>query len=107
VTPPTRPRAAQPHPGKAVRIVVPTVPGGSTDHVARMIAEKLRESFGQPVIVDNRPGGNRLPAPEAVARAAPDRDPLLVQSATHVVLPFVEPKLRSDPLKDFAAVGSL
>jgi tripartite-type tricarboxylate transporter receptor subunit TctC len=99
--------AQQPYPAKAVRIVVPTVPGGSTDHVARMVAEKLRESFGQPVIVDNRPGGNGIAGTEAVARAAPDGYTLLVQSGTHVVLPFVEPKLRYDPLKDFAPVASL
>lgn len=99
--------AQQPYPSKAVRIIVPVVPGGSTDNVARLVAEKLRESSGQPMIVDNRPGANGIVGTEAVARAAPDGYTLLVQSGTHVVLPFVEPKLRYDPLKDFAPVATL
>ena len=99
--------AQQPYPAKAVRIIVPVVPGGSTDNVARIVGEKLRESFGQPVIVDNRPGANGIVGTEAVARAAPDGYTLLVQSGTHVVLPFVEAKLRYDPLKDFAPVALL
>jgi tripartite-type tricarboxylate transporter receptor subunit TctC len=99
--------AQQPYPSKAVRIIVPVVPGGSTDNVARLVAEKLRESSGQPMIVDNRPGANGIVGTEAVARAAPDGYTLLVQSGTHVVLPFVQPKLRYDPLKDFAPVATL
>jgi tripartite-type tricarboxylate transporter receptor subunit TctC len=97
----------QPYPSKAIRVVVPLVPGGSTDNVARIVADKMRESFAQPVIVENRPGGNSSLGTEAVARAAPDGYTLLIQSGTHVVLPFVEHSLRYDPLKDFAPVASL
>jgi tripartite-type tricarboxylate transporter receptor subunit TctC len=99
--------AQQPYPSKPIRVVVPLVPGGSTDTVARMIADRMREGYAQPVIIENRSGGNSIPGTEAVAGAAPDGYTLLVQSGTHVVLPFVEPRLRYDPLKDFAPVASL
>jgi tripartite-type tricarboxylate transporter receptor subunit TctC len=99
--------AQQPYPSKRVRIIVPLVPGGSTDHIARMVSEKLRENLGQPVIVENRPGANSVIGSEILARAAPDGYTLLVNSGTHVILPFVEPKLPFDPIKDFAPVATL
>lgn len=99
--------AQQPYPSKLIRIIVPLIPGGSTNNLARLFAEKLKESLGQPVIVENRPGGNTIIGTEAVARSAPDGYTLLVQSGTHVIIPFVEPKLPYDPLKDFAPVATL
>ena len=99
--------AQQPYPSKMIRIIVPLVPGGSTDNIARLLGEKLKESLGQPVIVENRPGGNSILGSELVARAAPDGYTLLVNSGTHVILPFVEPKLPFDPIKDFAPVATL
>src|SRR5689334_20706899 len=77
--------AAQPaYPGKPIRIIVPLVPGGGTNNVARLIAERMKESFGQSAVVENRPGGNSVIGSEAVARAAPDGYTLLVNSTTHV-----------------------
>ncbi len=99
--------AQQPYPNKPIRIIVPLVPGGSTNNIARLVGEKLRESLGQPVIIENRPGANSIVGTEAVARAAPDGYTVLVQSATHTIIPFVEPALPYDPIKDFAAVASL
>jgi tripartite-type tricarboxylate transporter receptor subunit TctC len=99
--------AQQPFPNKTIRIIVPLVPGGSTNNLARIISEKLRDGLGQPVIVENRPGGNSVVGSEAVARAAPDGYTLLVNSSTHTIIPFVEPKLPYDTLKDFAAVAAL
>ena len=90
-----------------IRIIVPLVPGGSTNNIARMVGEKLKENMGQPVIVENRPGGNSVIGSEAVVRAAPDGHTLLVNSGTHVILPFVEPKPAFDPIKDFAPVATL
>ena len=99
--------AQQPYPSKMIRIIVPLVPGGSTNNIARMVGEKLKENMGQPVIVENRPGGNSVIGSEAVVRAAPDGHTLLVNSGTHVILPFVEPKPAFDPIKDFAPVATL
>ncbi len=99
--------AQQPYPSKVIRIIVPLVPGGSTNNITRMVADKLKENVGQPVIVENRPGGNSILGSELVARAAPDGYTLLVNSGTHVILPLVEPKLPFDPIKDFAPVATL
>ncbi len=99
--------AQQAYPAKAIRIIVPLVPGGSTNNIARLVGEKLRENFGQPVIIENRPGANSMVGTEFVARSAPDGYTLLAQSGTHVILPFVDPKLTFDPLKNFAPVATL
>lgn len=98
---------AQSWPAKPIRIIVPLVPGGSTNNIARTLSEKLKEALGQPLIVENKPGADSMTGTEFVARAAPDGYTLLVQSGTHVILPFVEPKLPYDPLRDFAPVGTL
>jgi tripartite-type tricarboxylate transporter receptor subunit TctC len=99
--------AQQTYPSKPIRIIVPLVPGGSTNNISRFIADKMKETLGQLVVVENRPGGNSVIGSEAVARAAPDGYTLLVNSGTHVILPFVEPKLPFDVLKDFAPVATL
>jgi tripartite-type tricarboxylate transporter receptor subunit TctC len=99
--------SAQAYPAKPIHIIVPLTPGGSTNNIARLLADKLKESWGQPVIVENRPGGNTIIGTEAVARAAPDGYTLLVASNTHVIIPLLVPKLPFDTLKDFAPVGTL
>ena len=99
--------AQQAYPSKPIRIIVPLVPGGGTNNVARLIAERMKESIGQPAVVENRPGANSVIGSDAVARAAPDGYTLLVNSTTHVILPFVEAKLPFDTLQDFAPVATL
>lgn len=95
---------AQSYPAKNVSIVVPWAPGGTTDIVARLVAEQIRQALGTTVIVDNKPGANGTIGTEIVARAAPDGHTLLMAtSSTHVVNPNLQ-KLPFDPVKDFDSV---
>lgn len=100
--------SAQDFPTKPIRIVVPYTPGGATDNLARLCAQELTKAWGQPVIVDNRPGASGIIASQFVAEAAPDGYTLLLgtstQLATNVAL---YPKLSYNPVKDFAPVAVL
>jgi tripartite-type tricarboxylate transporter receptor subunit TctC len=96
--------AAAPFPTKPVRLVVPYPPGGNTDVLARLIANQLTQTWGQQVIVDNRPGGNTVIGTELVARAPADGYTLLFTTLTFTVLPSTQPKLPFDPLRDFSPV---
>ena len=95
---------AQNYPTKAVRLVVPFLAGGSTDIVGRTIAQKLSEMWGQPVVVDNRPGGGTTIGTDAVAKAAPDGYTLLVTPAPFTINPSLLAKLPYDTLNDFAPI---
>jgi tripartite-type tricarboxylate transporter receptor subunit TctC len=98
--------SAQAWPSKPIRIVVPFTPGGSTDILGRAIGQKLAESLGQQVIVENRPGAGGSIGAEAVARAAPDGYTLLMgHIGTLAVNPTLYPKLGYDPLKSFVPVA--
>lgn len=94
------------YPERAIRLVVPFASGGNADIVARLVAERMAEALGQPVVVENRAGaGGSLGAGE-VARAAPDGYTLLTGSnGPLTVNPFVQAKLPYDPLRDFVPVG--
>jgi len=95
---------AQTYPAKNVSIVVPWAPGGTTDVVARLVGEQLRQSLGIAVVVDNKPGANGTIGTELVARAAADGHTLLMAtSSTHVVNPNLQ-KLPFDPVKDFDSI---
>ena len=94
------------YPSKPIRLVIPFSPGGATDVVARIVAQKLTEAFKQPVVVDSRPGANGIIGTDIVAKAAPDGYTLLASVASaHTLNPSIY-KLPYDPLKDFAAVSS-
>ena len=98
----------QAYPTRSVTLVVPTVPGGSTDFSARLLADPLSKALGQPIIVENRPGASGNIGTQAVAKAAADGHMLLVQySGYHTGNPALFKGLQWDPVKDFAAVANL
>lgn len=99
--------AQQAYPNRPIRFIVPYPPGGGADPVARIVAQKLVEAWGQPVIVDNRPGGNTVIGNDAVAKAAPDGYTILLGSNTLSTLSSLLPSLPYDPLKDFDAVAAI
>ncbi|WP_415793393.1 Bug family tripartite tricarboxylate transporter substrate binding protein [Bordetella tumulicola] len=92
------------YPDKPVTLVVPYPAGGATDVIARMIAEKLPDTWGQPVVVNNRPGAGTTVAAEAVARAPGDGYTLYMTTAAHTISASLYKKLNYDPLKDFAPI---
>jgi tripartite-type tricarboxylate transporter receptor subunit TctC len=95
---------AVPYPTKSVRVVVPSAPSGGTDLIARLTAQKVSESWGQSVIVDNIAGGGTRIGINAVARAAPDGHTLLLSTTNFVFAPAVYAKLPYDPVADFAPI---
>lgn len=97
--------SAQPFPSKPLRILVPFPPGGGTDVAARALGEHLTKDLGQPVIVDNRPGGNSVIATEALARAVPDGHTLMLTTDFHSINAAFGAPLPYDSLKDFAFVA--
>jgi tripartite-type tricarboxylate transporter receptor subunit TctC len=101
------PALAQAYPTRPVRILVPFGPGGVADLTARAVAQKLAESLGQPVVVENRPGAGGIAAGEAVAKADPDGHTLLLMSNGTAVSAGLFRSLPFDPLRDFAPVGLL
>jgi tripartite-type tricarboxylate transporter receptor subunit TctC len=98
--------SATDYPSKAVRIVVPASPGGVNDIVARLVGQKLSESFGKPVVIDNKPGAGTIIGTEFVARSQPDGYTLLVTAmATMAITPATTPKLSFSPKRDFIPVA--
>ena len=102
------PAEAQPYPSKPIRLVVGYSAGGGNDLIARIVAARLQEKLGQPIVIDNKPGAQSIVAAELVARAAPDGYTLLVApSGPMTINPAVYAKLSYDPAKDFAPVSLL
>src|SRR6476659_4625577 len=94
------------YPDKPIRLIVPFAAGGNADLVARIVAEGMSPSLGQPIVVETRAGAGGSLGAAAVATAAPDGYTLLTGSnGPLTVNPFVQAKLSYDPLKDFVAVG--
>ncbi len=98
------PARSQAYPNKPLRLIVPFTPGGGTDILARTIGQKLSESFGQQVSVDNRPGAGGTTGTEMAARAPADGYTILMVSASYAVNAALYP-LPFDPLKDLAPVS--
>ena len=99
--------AQQAYPTKSIRFIVPYPPGGSTDPMARLAANKLAERWGQSVVVDNRPGGSTIIGTEAVAKAAPDGYTILLASSAFVTGPSMFSRLPYNTLKDFVGVATI
>ena len=95
---------AQTYPSKPVRLMVPYAPGGGTDILARLFAQKLTEAWGQSVVVENRPGADGVIGSEVIMGAPPDGHHLMLVVAAHVINPFVKTKVPFDVIKDFAPV---
>ncbi|MBI4194773.1 MAG: tripartite tricarboxylate transporter substrate binding protein [Betaproteobacteria bacterium] len=100
--------AAEPqYPSRPVRLIVPFAPGGPTDTIARVIAAKLTESFGQQVVVDNRAGAGGNIGMGLAAGASPDGHTILLVSSSFVVNPSLYRKIPYDPYKSFALVSNI
>ncbi len=99
------PAFAQTFPTKLIRIIVPYTPGGTTDVLARLVGQKLNLAWGQPVIVDNRPGANGIVGTDLVAKAAPDGYTLSIASVgTHAANASLYASLPYDTVKDFSPI---
>jgi tripartite-type tricarboxylate transporter receptor subunit TctC len=98
---------AQAWPNKPVRIVVPFAPGGATDIIGRLVAQKLSDRLGQPVIVENKPGAGTTIGNAVVAKAPADGYTLLFAPTPFVITQALYPSLPYDPAKDFAPVALL
>jgi tripartite-type tricarboxylate transporter receptor subunit TctC len=99
--------AQQQFPARPIRLVVPFSPGGGTDTLARIIASKMSDNWGQSVVIENRTGAGGTIGAAIVAKATPDGHTLLVSSPGFVVSAALHPNLPYDPLKDFAGVTQL
>jgi tripartite-type tricarboxylate transporter receptor subunit TctC len=99
---------AETYPARTIKLVVGSGAGGGVDIVARMVAQKMQESFGQNVIVENRPGGNAMLGPDIVAKSAPDGYTLLYAAAGQMsVSPAIYSKIPYQPLRDFVPVSMI
>jgi tripartite-type tricarboxylate transporter receptor subunit TctC len=98
---------AQVYPARPIRLIVPYPPGGATDIIARAMAQKLSDAYGQQVVVDNRGGGGQIIGTDLVAKAPPNGYTLLLPSVTHSINPGLHRKLPYDSVRDFAAVSQL
>jgi len=99
--------AQQDYPTRPIRIVVPSSPGGGTDILARQIAQKLTERWGQQVIVDNRPGAGQMIGIELVAKAAPDGYTLVMTATPLALNTVLYKKVPYDPVRDFAPISQV
>ena len=100
------PASAQQFPTKPIRIIVAYTPAGTTDILARLVGQKMTDAWGQPVIVDNRPGANGNIGTEIAARATPDGySVLMATAATHSINNTLYPKLTWDAVRDFAPIS--
>ena len=92
------------YPHKPIRLIIPYPPGGATDVIARTLAQKLTDSMGQSVVVDNRGGGGQVIGTDLAAKALPDGYTLIMVTITHSINPSLHKKLPYDSIRDFAPI---
>ena len=98
---------AQSWPSNPIRLVVPFAPGGGADLMARILADPLSKRLGQPIVIENKPGGGATLGADLVAKAAPDGYTLLwTTPGPQITNPYLMPKLPYDPFKDFTAIAT-
>jgi tripartite-type tricarboxylate transporter receptor subunit TctC len=97
--------AAQQYPVKPVRMIVPFVPGGNVDILARIVTPEMSKALGQQIVIENRGGAGAVIGTEAVAKSPPDGYTLLMVSAAHTINPAMAKKLPYDSIKDFAPIS--
>ncbi len=98
---------AQGYPARAIRVIIPFAPGGGTDNLTRIMAPRLTELLGQPIVVDNRPGASGQIGTELAARAAPDGYSIVHVDTSFTSNPSLYPKLPYDPIRDFTPISLL
>jgi len=99
---------AQPYPSRPITLLVPAAPGGGNDTMARVIAEKMARTLGQPIVVENRAGAGGALAARQVAHAEPDGYTIGIGNpATLAIAPFVFPNVGYDPVKSFTPIGMI
>ena len=94
-----------PYPNRPIHVIVPFPPGGAVDPIARSIAQKLEQAWGQPVLVDNKPGAATIIGADFVAKAAPDGYTMTLVATSFSVNPTAYSKLPFDPVKDFTPIS--
>lgn len=98
---------AQTYPAKAVRMIVPFPPGGATDIIARLLSQKLQEMWGQPVVLEYKPGGGTVIGTDAIAKAAPDGYTMGMVISAHFINPSLLPNMPFDTVKDLSGVSTV
>jgi tripartite-type tricarboxylate transporter receptor subunit TctC len=101
------PAAAWPqdYPARPIRLIITTPAGGLVDVMGRLFADELSARLGQPIVIDNRPGGMTQVGADALNRAAPDGYTLMIATSESAMLPFLKKSYRHDPIKDFTPVA--
>jgi len=97
----------QNYPTRPIKVIIPFPPGGPTDILGRIVAQKLGERLGQNVVIDNRPGASGMIGADMVAKSPPDGYTLLVNASLHVINPSLYEKSRYDAIADFAPLSNL
>jgi tripartite-type tricarboxylate transporter receptor subunit TctC len=100
-------QSADKYPEKQIRIIVPYPPGGSVDVLGRLLAQRMQESWGQTVIVENRPGAGTMIGTAAAAKADPDGYTLIIVVSGHTTNPALYASMQYDGIKDFAPIALL
>ena len=96
---------AQSFPNRSLKIVVPATPGGAIDVIARLVGDKLTVAFGQPVVIENKPGASNNLGTDLVAKSPPDGYTLVIVASSHATNKFLFKELPYDPVTDFEPVS--